>query len=121
MIDFLNGLGSRLLQEILPTEHFSYAKPVELIQFILELFPKKDLTVLDFFAGSGTTMHATMLQNEKDGGKRNCILITNNENEICEKITYHRIKKVIEGYKKKNGKQVFGLKNNQLKYFKVED
>ena len=104
-----------------PNEHYSYPKPVELIQFILELFPKKDLTVLYFFAGSRTTLHSVMLQNEKDAGKRNCILITNNENTICKKITYQRIKKAIEGYKKKNRREVLGLQNNQLKYFKVED
>ncbi len=118
MIDFPNARGANLLREILPDDHFSFPKPIELINFILQLFPKKDLTVLDFFAGSGTTLHGVMLQNEKDGGKRNCILITNNENDICEKITYPRIKKVIEGYTTKKGKQVLGLKNNQLSYYK---
>lgn len=38
-----------------------------------------DALILDFFAGSGTTLHATLLLNEADGGRRRCILVTNNE------------------------------------------
>ena len=63
---------------------FDYPKPVELITFLLFLFTKKDSVILDFFAGSGSTLHATMLLN-KDGGKRQCISVTNNESQICEK------------------------------------
>ena len=118
IIDFPNSRGSQRLKEILPTQHFSYPKPVELIQFFLQLFPNKNLTILDFFGGSGTTMHATMLQNEVDEGTRRCITITNNENNICQNITYPRIKKIIDGYTKTNHKKVSGLSKNQLRYFK---
>ena len=40
---------------------------------------KKDALILDFFSGSGTTFHATALMNARDGGRRRCISITNNE------------------------------------------
>ena len=66
--------------------------------------------VLDFFAGSGTTGHAVMKLNAEDGGKRKFILVTNNENGICEKVTYERMKRVIEREKYAAS----------LKYFKVD-
>ena len=47
---------------------------------------------MDFFAGSGTTGHATMELNREDGGERKFILITNNESNICQKVTIPRIK-----------------------------
>ncbi len=58
--------------------------------------------MLDFFAGSGTTGHAVLRANNADGGKREFILCTNNENGICETVTYPRLKKVIKGYKEGN-------------------
>ena len=60
---------------------------------------KKDAIILDIFAGSGTTGHAVLELNKKDGGNRQFILCTNNENNICTDVTYPRLKKVIEGYK----------------------
>jgi len=119
LIDFNNSKGSNELKDILKQDIFSYPKPTDLLQFVLDLIPNKEINVLDFFAGSGTTLHATMLQNKKDGGKRSCTLITNNENNICEEVTYARNKAVIEGFKTRRGKLVKGLEGNQLKYFKV--
>jgi adenine-specific DNA-methyltransferase len=58
----------------------------------------KSAIILDFFAGSGTTGHAVLELNKADGGNRQFILCTNNENGICEEVTYPRIKKVTEGY-----------------------
>ena len=120
MIDFSNAKGSNELKDILPDEHFSYPKPTALIRFFLDLLDKKEAKVLDFFAGSGSSLHATMLQNQADDGERSCTLITNNENEICQKITYPRNKKAIEGYKKRSGKKVKGLSDNQLRYFQLK-
>jgi adenine-specific DNA-methyltransferase len=71
--------------------------------------------ILDFFAGSGTTMEAVMQLNKGDVGYRQCILITNNEGDICEKTTYKRIKNVINGY----GNQE-GLHNNNLRYYQTD-
>ena len=119
LIDFNNSKGSNELKDILKQGIFSYPKPVDLLQFVIDLIPNNNCKILDFFAGSGTSLHATMLQNKKDGGKRSCTLITNNENKICEEVTYARNKAAIEGYETRKGKQVEGLKENQLQYFKV--
>lgn len=77
---------------------FQYSKPVDLIKLLLSFVKKKDGIVLDFFAGSGTTGQAVLEQNIFDGSNRQFILCTNNQNEICEKITYERIRRRIEGY-----------------------
>lgn len=66
-------------------------KPLSLLEQIISLYPNKDVTVLDFFAGSGTTGHAVMKLNKEDGGNRKYILCTNNENNICEEVTYQRL------------------------------
>jgi len=100
------------------TDAFGYPKPLDLIKYLLKLH-KEDSVIVDFFAGSGTTLHATMQLNAEDGGHRQCILVTNNENNICEEVTYERNKRVIEGYTKPNREFVEGLQDNNLRYFKV--
>ena len=113
--------GTQLLQSIFGGEKvFTNPKPIELVKRILILMGKKDLTILDFFAGSGTTMHATMQLNAEDGGHRQCILVTNNENGICEQVTYERNKRVIQGYTTPKGEQVAGLTKNNLRYYKAD-
>jgi len=79
---------------------FDTPKPVRLIKHILSIATQSsgDEVVLDFFAGSGTTAHAVLDLNEEDGGNRQCILITNNENKIMTEICYPRVKNVMEGY-----------------------
>jgi adenine-specific DNA-methyltransferase len=79
----------------------------------------KNALILDFMAGSGTTGQAVLELNKEDGGNRQFILCTNNENNICTEVCYPRIKKVIEGYKNLKGEQVEGLGGN-LKYFKTD-
>lgn len=109
--------GSEELKNILGTDGgFDYPKPVELIKFLIGLYGE-DCSVLDFFAGSGTTLQAVMELN-KDGGKRRCILVTNNENNICEEVTYERNKRVIQGYTNAKGQQVPGLTQNNLRYYR---
>ena len=101
---------------------FSYAKPASLISFLIKMpfWENTAITILDFFAGSGTTLHATMQLNAEDGGHRQCILITNNENGICENVTYERNKRVICGYTTPKGEQVAGLTDNTLRYYKTD-
>lgn len=77
---------------------FSTPKPVKLIKEFIRAATDKDSIVLDFFAGSGTTGHATMDLNKEDGGNRKFILITNNESNICRKVTIPRIQKAIEEF-----------------------
>ena len=110
--------GTKLLQEIVPEASFNNPKPIELIIQCLHLRPN-DVTILDFFAGSGTTLHATMQLNAEDGGHRQCILVTNNENNICEEVTYVRNKRVINGYKTPKGTEVPGLTKNNLRYYRT--
>lgn len=111
--------GTKLLKQILPNCKFNNPKPIELIIRCLQL-RNKNATILDFFAGSGTTLHATMELNKEDGGRRQCILVTNNENKICKEVTYPRNKKVIEGYDTPKGEHVEGLHDNNLRYFKMD-
>lgn len=94
-------------------------KPVDLIKRVISLYPKNDITVLDFFAGSGTTAHAVISQNKEDDGNRTFIVCTNNENNICEEKTYKRLSNVILGYTTDKGK-VFEPNNANLKYYKTD-
>ena len=114
-----NQEGASLLKNIVE-EEFNNPKPVELITHILDLASNNTSTVLDFFAGSGTTLHAVMQLNKEDGGKRQCILVTNNENNICREVTYERNKRVIEGYTTPKGVAVEGLKDNNLRYYRTQ-
>lgn len=99
---------------------FENPKPVRLIEFLLERASHKDAIVLDFFAGSGTTGHGVLSQNRIDGGNRQFILCTNNEDSIAETVTYPRIKRVIEGYKDTKGSHVAAL-GGTLQYLKVTE
>ncbi len=99
---------------------FDYPKPVSLIKYLVNFIDTRNLTILDFFAGSGTTLHATMQLNAEDGGHRQCILVTNNENGICENVTYERNKRVIQGYTTPKGENVPGLTANTLRYYKTD-
>jgi len=83
-------------------------KPVNLVARIISMMNCKNATVLDFFAGSGTTGHAVMQLNKEDGGKRQYILCTNNENNICEAVTYQRLK------------NIQGELPHNLKYYKTD-
>ena len=112
--------GDTELQQLLGGKFFDYPKSVNLLKILLNANSNKNSIILDFFAGSGTTMHATMQLNAEDGGHRQCILVTNNENGICENVTYERNKRVIEGYKTPKGDYVEGLKANNLRYYKVD-
>ena len=99
---------------------FDTPKPSRLIKRIIQIASTNNSIILDFFAGSGTTLHATMQLNAEDGGNRQCILVTNNENKICEEVTYQRNKRVINGYTTPKGEEVPGLTRNTLRYYKTE-
>ena len=94
--------GTNLLKEIFEGDKlFDYPKSLHAVIDTLKVSlakEKDDALILDFFAGSGTTGHATLELNKEDGGNRQFILCTNNENKIAEEVTYPRIKKVIQGY-----------------------
>lgn len=113
--DFFNGEAT-----------FDTPKPVRLVQQIIKLNKNHNAIVLDFFAGSGTTGQAVIEANKDDGGNRQFILCTNNEemdgngdkikHKICSDVCYPRLKKVIKGYKNIKGADIAGLGGN-LKYY----
>lgn len=77
---------------------FDNPKPVQLIEHLLRLgCTKSDAIVLDFFAGSGTTAEAVARLNKADGGKRQALLCTSNENNICIDVTFARLQAVHTG------------------------
>lgn len=87
--------GTCLIQSILKSDRFQYPKSIYSIYDVLKLFlkNKSNALIVDFFAGSGTTIHSTCLLNESDKGHRKCICITNNEvskNEEDE-LTHNKI------------------------------
>ena len=118
--DVLNADAANDIKSIFNNKVFSFPKPTKLLSHVINLIDDKNSTILDFFAGSGTTLHATMQLNAEDGGHRQCILVTNNENNICEEVTYERNKRVINGYTTPKGVNVPGLKSNTLRYYKTD-
>ena len=84
-------------------------KPTKMLKQFLNYHLRKDILVLDFFAGSASTGHAVLDLNDEDGGNRHFIMCTSPEKNICREVAYTRLKNVIS-------------KNNKasLKYFKVD-
>lgn len=113
--------GTKLLREIIPNCDFDFPKSLYTVYDCLFAIigDRPHANVLDFFAGSGTTGHAVLEMNKIDGGNRKFILCTNNENNICEEVTYERLKRVIKGYKNKKEEKISGLTNN-LFYYKTD-
>ena len=114
-----NQQGTIELKDIFDELPFNNPKPIGLLKFLLILGSQTNSTILDFFAGSGTTLHATMQLNAEDGGHGKCILVTNSENNICEEVTYERNKRVIKGYTTPKGEEVAGLAGNTLRYYRT--
>lgn len=113
--EFYTTNGGNEMADILGDKKaFSYPKPLALITEIIQRTTNSESIVLDFFAGSGTAGHAVLKLNEEDGGNRRFILCTNNENNICEAVTYERIKRVISGYG-----DTAGIPTN-LKYYRTD-
>ena len=88
-------------------------KPVKMLKELINYHKNKDAIILDFFAGSGSTAQAVLEMNKEDNGNRNFILCTNNENNICENVTYKRLTNIYEGVQKLEPTQY------NLKYYKT--
>lgn len=111
--------GKNILNSILGNTHgFDTVKPVPLIEYLLMHTTHKDAIILDSFAGSGTTAHAILNLNKKDGGERKFILCE--MMDYADTITAERIKRVISGYEAKSEieTELFSepLTANKLKY-----
>ncbi len=119
--------SNKELSDILGKGKFPTPKPLKTIKTLIDLVDIENPTVLDFFAGSGTTGQAVMELNEEDGGKRRFILVTNNENGIGEKITRERLYRVICGKGSKDEKIAWRysdekpcLSQNSVRVFGIE-
>jgi adenine-specific DNA-methyltransferase len=75
---------------------FATPKPVGLLERVLRLIGNKNALVLDSFAGSGTTAHAVLSSNQRDGGHRKFVLVECEE--YAERLTAERMRRVINGY-----------------------
>ncbi len=99
------GEGTGVLQQIFGKTVFSYPKPPSLMRQLIEQSTDLDSTVLDFFAGSGTTAQAVLQQNAQDGGQRKFIMVSNAERtpdepnrNLCRDVCAPRVKAIISGY-----------------------
>lgn len=107
--------SNRLLKDIFGEAVFNYSKPIELIEYLIELTCDKNSLILDSFAGSGTTAHAVMELNKEDGGDRKFILVEM-EKKIAREITQERVRRVA----KKLGKGDFEYAELGVPLFKAD-
>jgi adenine-specific DNA-methyltransferase len=75
---------------------FVTPKPTRLLQHVLDLATSKDSLILDSFAGSGTTAHAVLAANARDGGNRRFIMVEGED--YADTLTAERVRRVINGY-----------------------
>ena len=101
----------------MPGNKFKAPKPVDLIKDLVSISSDNNSIVLDFFAGSATTLQACLELNNEGANIQN-IICTNNEGNICQDVTYPRAEKVINGYKNLKGLEIEPL-GNSLKYYKT--
>lgn len=116
--EYSSGNGTSQLKNILGYKAFKNPKPVDLIIDLIQLSTNKKSIVLDFFAGSATTLHACLDLNNQGYNIQN-IICTNDEGNICTEVTYPRSTKVIKGYTDLKGNKIDGL-GNSLKYYKTD-
>lgn len=96
--------GNSVLIDLLGHKKFDFPKSINLVKKCIQLAtgPKKNAYILDYFPGSGTTFHSTMLMNSNDNGVRKCILIE--QGGYINTIIIPRIKKVAYSFDWKDGK-----------------
>ncbi|SHH24312.1 adenine-specific DNA-methyltransferase [Fibrobacter sp. UWCM] len=113
-------LAKEQLKKTINQNIFDTPKPLGLLESLSKLVGNNNSIILDFFAGSGTTLHATLNLNKEDDGNRQCILVQQSEgdNNICENVTYERNRRVMCGYTNAKGESVEGL-GGSLKYYKT--
>ena len=100
-----NEDANKELEKIIGNDKFDYPKPISLVKYLINMVCSENDIILDSFAGSGTTGHAALEQNQEDGGNRQFILVEL-ESKIAREVTSVRLKRVSEGYTfENNGKQ----------------
>ena len=121
-----NQEGARMVAEIFGDRAFNYAKPLSLIKNLLRQATRPGDTILDFFAGSGTTGQAVLELNAEDGGQRKFILCSSTEatkkepdKNLCRDVCAERMRRVIAGY---GGKPGFGLEQGgEFAYLQLDN
>jgi Adenine specific DNA methylase Mod len=115
----LNSEGGRVVDRIFGERAFAYPKPLSLLRSLVRASTRESHSVLDFFAGSGTTGHAVIEMNREDSGKRQYILVE--VGEYFASILKPRIQKVIYSREWKEGKPVSrdGI-SHAFKYVRLE-
>lgn len=96
---------------------FITPKPTRLIERVLDIASREDSLVLDSFAGSGTTAHAVLEANKRDGGNRRFILVE--MEDYADRLTAERVRRVINGYDFK-GTQRTELLREKLTWTKLQ-
>jgi len=115
--DLKGQSGADELDQILGERLFDFPKSIEFMLRVLDLATKPNSIVLDSFAGSGTTAHAVLALNKKDGGNRKFILVETEK--YADKLTAERVRRVIQGYKFE-GTQREELLREQLNWTKLQ-
>lgn len=113
--------GTDELADIFGNKPFDFPKPVNLVKYLLQLAISlyERPTILDFFAGTGTTGHAVLELMNEQSKPLSFVLCTNNQNGICENVTYQRLKTVITGKRKDGSTYSNGIPAN-LMYFRTD-
>lgn len=120
IIEYSTNQGTNVLSDVMGhAAVFNNPKNIDMIKYLLSLVIDEKITVLDFFAGSGTTAQAVLELNQEDGGDRHFILCTNNDSDICSNVTYPRIKTVITGRRIDGTEYSEGIPAN-LKYYRTD-
>jgi len=88
--------GTVELGELGLADIFQFPKPLGLLEDVLTIATDEDSLILDSFAGSGTTAHAVLEANKRDGGNRRFILVE--MEDYADKLTAERVRRVINGY-----------------------
>jgi adenine-specific DNA-methyltransferase len=109
--------ASRQLSDIFGDDPFETKKPIELIQRVMEAAALSDGIILDSFAGSGTTAHAVLEANKRDGGNRRFILVE--MEDYADRLTAERVRRVINGYDFQ-GTQKTELLREKLSWSKID-
>ncbi|WEF51423.1 site-specific DNA-methyltransferase [[Pseudomonas] carboxydohydrogena] len=96
--------------DIFTDQAFATPKPTKLLSRLLDLATDSSSLVLDSFAGSGTTAHAVLQLNKRDGGNRRFVLVE--MEDYADKLTAERVRRVIKGYKFKGTQKTELLREN---------
>lgn len=119
--------GNELIDSIFHGKRFEYPKSLYAVHDTIRFFVenKPNAIIVDFFAGSGTTLHAVNLINAEDGGQRRCIMVTNNEVGEAKEKEFIKINKTnpncVMSWKDEKGKEYFDIIRSSDEYLSYAD